>query len=208
MKISYAITVCNELVEVQRLLDFLLANKQQEDEIVVLIDTVKANDELTSTLRHYERHNMNHMVVWPGEFEGHFANWKNKLTSYCCGDYIVNIDADECPNVHLIENLPFILENNKADVILVPRVNTVVGLTQDHIAKWGWNVNEKGWVNWPDYQWRIYKNTPNIKWKGKVHEILEGYKEYAYLPMEEEYVLYHPKTISRQEKQNKLYETI
>ena len=97
-------------------------------------------------------------------------------------------------------NLPFILENNKADVILVPRVNTVVGLTQDHIDKWKWNVNEKGWVNWPDYQWRIYKNTPNIKWKGKVHEILEGYKEYAYLPMEEEYVLYHPKTIEKTKK--------
>ena len=208
MKISYAITVCNELVEVQRLLDFLLANKQQEDEIVVLIDTVKANDELTSTLRHYERHYIDHMVVYSGEFEGHFANWKNKLTSYCCGDYIVNIDADECPNVHLIENLPFILENNKADVILVPRVNTVVGLTQDHIAKWKWNVNEKGWVNWPDYQWRIYKNTSNIKWKGKVHEILEGFKEYAYLPMEEEYVLYHPKTIEKQEKQNNYYNTL
>ena len=208
MKISYAITVCNELEEISRLLDFLLKNKQKQDEIVVLMDTTKANDELISILRHYERHNMDHMVVWPGEFEGHFANWKNKLTSYCCGDYIVNIDADECPNVHLIENLPFILENNKADVILVPRVNTVVGLTQDHIDKWKWNVNEKGWVNWPDYQWRIYKNTPNIKWKNKVHEILEGFTQYAHLPMEEEYVLYHPKTIEKQEKQNQLYNQI
>lgn len=208
MKISYAITVCNELEEISRLLDFLLTNKQKQDEIVVLMDTVKANDELISILRHYERHNMDHMVVWPGKFEGHFANWKNKLTSYCSGDYIVNIDADECPNVHLIENLPFILENNKADVILVPRVNTVVGLTQDHIDKWKWNVNEKGWVNWPDYQWRIYKNTSNIKWKGKVHEILEGFTQYAHLPMEEEYSLYHPKIIEKQEKQNKLYETI
>ena len=37
----------------------------------------------------------------------------------------------------------------------------------------GWNVNDKGWVNWPDYQWRIWKNKPKIKWKNKVHEVLE-----------------------------------
>jgi hypothetical protein len=33
----------------------------------------------------------------------------------------------------------------------VPRVNTVEGITQQHIQQWRWNVNENGWVNWPDY---------------------------------------------------------
>jgi hypothetical protein len=41
MKISYAITVCNELEEVKRLVNFLLSNKRQEDEIVVLYDSPK-----------------------------------------------------------------------------------------------------------------------------------------------------------------------
>ena len=42
--------------------------------------------------------------------------------------------------------------------------------------KWQWKVNEQGWVNWPDYQWRIWKNIKRIKWKNKVHEVLEGHK--------------------------------
>lgn len=209
MKISYAITVCNELMEIGRLLDLLLSNKREQDEIVVLMDTTKASDELVSTLRHYEMHNMDHMVVWPGEFQGHFADWKNKLTSYCSGDYIFQIDADEIPCTPIIETLPLLLEQNPdVEVYLVPRVNTVEGLTDSHIQKWQWNVNSEGWVNWPDYQWRIYKNVPNIKWKNKVHEVLEGFKQYAHLPMEEDYSLYHPKSISRQEKQNEYYNTL
>jgi len=209
MKISYAITVCNELEEVRRLLDLLLEYKREQDEIVVLIDTTKASDELVSTLRHYERHNMDHMVVWPGEFEGHFADWKNKLTELCSGDYVFQIDADEFPHPYFIKDLPSILEHNSAvELYAVPRINTVEGLTQDHIQKWGWKVDDNGWVNWPDFQTRIYKNSPNIKWKNKVHEVLDGHKEFAYLPMSEEYALFHPKSILRQEKQNNYYNTL
>jgi len=209
MKISYAITVCNELEEVRRLLDLLLEYKREQDEIVVLIDTTKASDELVSTLRHYEQHNMDHMVVWPGEFEGHFADWKNKLTELCSGDYVFQIDADEFPHPYFIKDLPSILEHNSAvELYAVPRINTVEGLTQDHIQKWGWKVNDNGWVNWPDFQTRIYKNNPDIRWKNKVHEVLEGHKEFCYLPMSEEYALFHPKSILRQEKQNNYYNTL
>jgi len=41
MKISYAITVCNELKEITILLNFLLDNRRPEDEIVVLFDKGK-----------------------------------------------------------------------------------------------------------------------------------------------------------------------
>jgi glycosyltransferase involved in cell wall biosynthesis len=125
----------------------------------------------------------------------------------CSGDYIFQIDADEIPNNVLIENLPAILENN-VDVILVPRVNTVQGITQQHMQHWGWKQNDKGWIQWPDFQWRIYKNTPDIKWKNKIHEVLDGFKTYSNLPEIEEYALYHPKTIERQEKQNNYYNTL
>jgi hypothetical protein len=209
MKISYAITVCNEFIEIQRLLNFLLKHKRHQDEIVVLMDTTKANSELISTLRLFESHNMDHMVVWPAEFQGHFADWKNKLTSLCTGDFIFQIDADEIPCTSIIESLPAILEGNpEVDVYLVPRVNTVEGLADAHIQKWGWNVNSEGWVNWPDYQWRIFRNVDTIKWKNKVHEVLEGFKQFAHLPMEEDYSLYHPKTIEKQEKQNNYYNTL
>jgi len=207
MKISYAITVCNELEEVKRLVNFLLSNKREQDEIVVLADSPKMSQELQDTLRKY--FSLNQILLIESEFEGHFADWKNKLSKVCSGDYIFQIDADEVPCTPLIESLPSILESNpELDVLLVPRVNTVQGLTQEHIHKWGWNVNSEGWVNWPDFQWRIYRNTPNVKWKNKVHEVLEGYKTYTTLPMEEDYSLYHPKTIERQERQNNYYESL
>jgi hypothetical protein len=209
MTISYAITVCNELEEISRLLDLLLSSKRPIDEIVVLMDTTKASDELVSTLRHYEMHNMNHLTVWAAEFQGHFADWKNKLTSYCTGDYVFQIDADEYPHSNFIADIPAILEGNPdVDLYLVPRVNTVEGLTQEHIQKWGWRVDGNEWVNWPDWQHRIYRNDGNIEWKNKVHEILVNYKQFTYLPTAEEYALYHPKTIDRQERQNNYYDTL
>ena len=138
-------------------------------------------------------------------FDGHFANLKNALTDACLGNYIFQIDADEMPSLYLIQYLPILLENNDVEVLRVPRVNTVKGLTQEHIQKWGWVVDSKSRVNWPDLQWRIYKNTPEIKWKNKVHEVLDGYKTHAILPLEEEFALEHHKDIKRQEKQNELY---
>lgn len=207
MKISYAITVCNELEEVKRLVNFLLSNKRKEDEIVVLADSPKMSQELQDTLRKY--FSLNQILLVESEFEGHFADWKNKFSKICSGDYIFQIDADEVPCTPLIESLPYILEiNQELDVLLVPRVNTVEGLTQEHIQKWRWEVNSEGWVNWPDYQWRIYRNSPEIKWINKVHERLEGFKSYTTLPMEEDYSLYHPKTIDRQERQNNYYDTL
>ena len=206
MKISYAITVCNELEEVKRLVNFLLSNKREEDEIVILYDT-NGSIEVYDYVDNVDE--IEDVFVIKDSFTGHFADWKNKLTSYCKGDYIFQIDADELPNEELINGLPYILEiNQEVDVFRVPRVNTVEGLTPQHIQKWGWNVNDKGWVNWPDYQWRIYRNTPQIKWKNKVHEVLEGYKTMTLLPLQEEFALYHPKTIDRQEKQNNYYSTL
>lgn len=209
MKISYAITVCNEFVEIQRLITFLLKNKRPQDEIVVLVDMTK--NEPTSELLGYLHRLSSSSYIHLSEqnFNNHFADWKNYLTSICHGDYIFQIDADEIPHEHLLEILPEILEeNNDCEVFLVPRINTVEGLTQDHINKWRWNVNEQGWVNWPDNQWRIWKNKSEIKWVNKVHEKLDGYKVWSVLPEMEEFALYHPKTIERQEKQNEYYNTL
>jgi hypothetical protein len=204
MKITYAITVCNEFVEIQRLVTHLLKHKRTQDSITVLYDEINGDPEIESFLR---SHSVNGEFAWyKGKFQGHFADWKNKLTKLCSGDYIFQIDADEIPHKKLLELLPEILEENiECDVIMVPRVNTVSGITQDHMQQWGWAVNEKGWINWPDEQWRIYKNTSNIKWINKVHERLDGYKVWSHLPTIEEFALYHPKSIDKQEKQNELY---
>jgi len=207
MKISYAITVCNEIVEIQRLVSFLLEHKRFEDEIVILYDSKNGSEPVEEYLR---SHSVNAEFMWhSGEFNGHFADWKNRLKELCSGDYIFQIDADELPQLTLIEQLPTILESNPDnEVYLVPRINTVKGLTEEHIKRWRWRVSNSGWVNWPDYQWRIWKNKPEIKWKNKVHEQLEGFQTYAPLPDSELLALNHPKDIERQEKQNAYYDSL
>jgi glycosyltransferase involved in cell wall biosynthesis len=215
MKISYAVTVCDEFIEIQRLLKFLLQHKRPQDEIVVQMDLdlseINSQSELKRQVFGYtmKMQEQEHIRVIFHPLNNDFAAFKNHLTAQCIGDYIFQIDADEIPHTKLMEVLPELLEyNDECDIILVPRVNTVKGLTQEHIQRWGWNVNEQGWVNWPDEQWRIYRNKPSIKWINKVHERLDGFKVWTHLPMMEELALYHPKTIDRQERQNEFYDTL
>jgi glycosyltransferase involved in cell wall biosynthesis len=215
MKISYAITVCNEIEEIKRLISFLLKHKRDKDEIVVQMDADASDlndlDKLKKEVLGYimseqEAHRIR-VIFHP--LNNDFAGFKNHLTNQCTGDYIFQIDADEIITEVLIENLPSIIDNNPDnEVYLISRVNRVEGLTEEYIKQWGWNVNENGWVNWPDYQWRIWKNKPEIKWVNKVHEKLDGFKTYALLGAHEELALHHPKTIEKQVKQNEFYEKL
>ena len=208
MKISYAIPVCNELVELTKLLNFLENKIDKEDEVIILFDTNNGTKGVEDYLR-AKSVNPTFFQWYPYHFDGHFANMKNHLKSFCRGDWIFQIDSDELPHESLIINLKALLElNPTTELFLVPRVNTVSGLTQEHINKWRWGVNKKGWVNWPDYQTRIIQNSPKIQWKSKVHEVITGFSTKALLPMEEEWCLYHPKDIKRQEAQNNFYDTL
>ena len=208
MKISYAVTVKDELIELDRLLFRLKKYKRDKDEIVIVYDSSNGSTQVEQYLK--SRTVSESPFRWHSfEFKNNFAELKNYVTKQCTGDYIFQIDADEFPNEYLISVLPTVLESNaETEVYLTPRVNTVEGLTEAHIQKWGWNVNEQGWVNYPDYQWRIWKNKSEIKWINKVHERLEGFKTYVALPPQEEFSLYHPKDIERQEKQNNYYNTL
>ena len=196
----------NETDSLLKLIEFIAKHKDEEDEIVILDDysdnerTKEILDTMCSI--HEIKFEQRHLLK-------DYAGQKNYLKNMCTGDYIFNLDADELPNKWLINNIKTILEANKSvDLYWIPRVNTVDGLTEQHIQQWGWNVNERGWVNFPDYQGRIWRNRPNIMWKNKVHEVLMGYKEHTYLPAEEQFCFYHPKDIDRQEKQNEFYGTI
>ena len=206
MKISYAITVCDELEEIKRLVTFLLEHKDVRDEIVITFDHKNGSKEVEKYLRS-QTEEISWHTAWP-PFERDFSKLKNYTKSMCKGDYIFHLDADEYPHEILIEQLPAILETNDVDLIWIPRVNTVDGLTDEWANKWGWRVTENGWVNYPDYQSRVFRNVDEIFWQNKVHERIVGAKTYAHLPPHEELSLYHPKTIDKQIKQNKLYEGI
>ena len=206
MKISYAISVCNEHVELEKLLSFLHEHIDENDEIIVQCDKGNTTHEVDKVLSTWQGGPLR-VIHFP--LNGHFSNFKNNLKEHCTGDWIFQIDADELPTYHLIRNLKELLSlNPTTELFLVPRVNTVEGLTQEHINKWRWNINEKGWVNWPDYQTRIIQNSPKIKWQNKVHEQIVGISTKGALPMEEEWCLYHPKNIKKQEIQNNFYDSL
>lgn len=203
MRISYAIPVCNEHEELNRLLSILVKNKRHEDEIVIQCDQGNTTPEVYKVLDKFHENGIK-VVEFP--LNGNFAHFKNNLKQNGIGEWIFQIDADEYLTDNFIQNLHLILQDNPTtDVFLLPRINTVEGLTSEHIQKWGWNVNEKGWVNFPDLQPRIFQNSPKINWGNKVHEVLMGHNTWATLPLEEDYCLYHPKQIERQERQNNLY---
>lgn len=208
MIISYAITVSIEVQELETLLDLLDRTIDKNDEVVVLIDSSNTKPEIYELLIKYKT-NIPTLTWHERPFLRQFAEHKNYLNSKCTGDYIFAIDADEIPPIDLVENIHMILESNKeCDLFWVPRINKVNGLTEEHITKWGWNVNEKGYINFPDYQARLYRNTSDIKWDGVVHERIVGHKTQVLLPIDDRFSLYHEKEITKQEQQNNLYSTL
>ena len=201
MKISYGITVHNEVDELERLLSKLLVGIKEQDEVVICVDgdhegvrdVIKLYS-IDSRVIHYDR-----------KLDGNFADHKNSVIEKSSGDFIFHIDADEYPNKTLLEQLPQIVEMNDVDLIWIPRVNTIEGMTEEHIKRWGWRVTENRWVNYPDYQARVFRNHKDIRWTRPLHEHIVGCKTYSHLPPLEELSLYHPKTIQKQEQQNLYY---
>ena len=206
MKISYGITVYNEEDELNRLLEILVHKTDKEDEIVVCVD---GDDDgvrfvLDSWTQQYADAKM--IKVYQRALNKDFSAQKNSVIENSTGDYVFHIDADEYPNEILLSQIKEILNmNDGIDLIWIPRVNTVDGVRMEHIQRWGWKVDKQGWVNYPDYQPRLFRNDKNIRWERPLHELITGCKTYSHLPPQEELSLYHPKTIEKQEKQNMFY---
>ena len=203
MKISYAILTHNEGEYIAELLTLLTTYKRDIDEIVVVDDY--STDERTKFILN----DLKDLIKLEYRtFDGDHTQ-KNYLNSLCSGDYILQLDADELVRPEFLEMLPELLEeNNETDLFIMPRINTVEGLTQEYIQKWRWNVNEKGWVNFPDWQMRLYRNCDWVKWDGLLHSKIEGHKTYVFLPAEELFCIIHQKQLARQVEQNNLYDKI
>jgi len=206
--ISYAITVCDEYEELQRLINHLLSHiNLVDDEIVVLCDISKTDNRIIQFCSSHQDYK--NIKFYTDNFDKHFSNWKNKFKTLCSKEYIFQIDADEIPNKFLLNNIKTILFSNPSiELYWIPRENYVAGITDEHIKKWSWQTDPLGRINFPDYQARLFKNAPNIKWQNPVHEIIVGAIAQATLPAEPRFCLLHNKSIDKQEKQNQLYNTI
>ena len=193
MRICYKILTHNETDSLEKLLDFLFENIKEQDHIIVCDDFSEApTRKILAKYVIEDAERLKQYDYFQRKFKGDFAEHHNFVNSLVREefDYIFCIDADEIPNKWLIENIHEILESNDVDLIWLPRVNTVEGITEEHIQKWGWRVNEKGWVNFPDYQGRIYRNDKSIYWENAVHEVIKGCKSFTF-PPQEEFCLYH-----------------
>ena len=211
IKITYGITVCNEDEELNNLLTHLIPLIDDEDEVLVLRDITNTNSKVTKVLEDHMTRFPNRIRTIERTLNKDFAAFKNSLIDEATGDYLFQIDADETPNEFLIENIKAVININKeVDCYYIPRVNKVLGITQEHIAKWRWNVDDQGRINYPDPQMRLFKLGKDIKWKNKVHEVLENYQINTILPYEdsEDFCLYHIKDIKKQEQQNSFYDNI
>jgi len=211
MGISFAVTAYNEHEELEQLLKQLSQIVKDSDEIVIQLDN-KATEEVIKVTDSFFEKNKDRISIKKTFFglNNHFANFKNNLKEHCSKDWIFQIDADEtlsetfCTIIHQVLDV-----NEEIDLIAVPRVNIVKGLTENDVIQWGWRLNNQGWVNWPDNQHRIFRNNPEIECINKVHEKIVGWKTYAELPVDDDsYALYHIKDIDRQRKQNEFYSTI
>jgi glycosyltransferase involved in cell wall biosynthesis len=202
MKLVYGITVSTEVDEIKRLIK--LIKNHTDDIIVVQYDSTKTPDEILQFLKNEE------VVAHPKAFQGDFSEFKNSLNDLCLNegaDYIYQLDADEQLTPFILNNIKAIIEENpEVDLYFIPRINRVEGLTDNHINKWRWQVNTSGWVNFPDWQGRIYRS--NLKWRGRVPERIHNPSKYATLPTDEEYCIIHNKTIDKQERQNNLYDNL
>ena len=205
MKISYGITVHNESKELNTLLEILVHKSDTEDEIIIVQDG--DDKEVGEVISKW----MNETLDWKGiywhtrKLDGNFSDQKNYVIEQCTGDYIFHIDADEYPHQTLLTQLKQILEINDVDLLWIPRVNTVDGFTDEDVQRWGWRISEQGWVNYPDYQARVFRNREDIRWTRPLHEYITGCDTYSHLPPHEALSLYHPKTKEKQEEQNKFY---
>ena len=82
---------------------------------------------------------------------------------------------------------------------MVPRINIHPGFTQEWLDKHKFRTNEVDWINWPDYQGRIFKNTEKIKWSKGLHEVVSGTDKIVYLRTDPKLGLWHIKSIEKQD---------
>lgn len=224
MKISYLITCSNETDTLNALLSRVYDSIQynetdQRDEIVLLVDSKDKygndiNKETSDILYDFTQYGD---VNWHcHSLDNNYGAHKNYGIERCSGNFIWQLDGDELPPETLLgENLHSIIDSNpNIEAYAVPRINDFKGVTEEHAKKWGWRLSisptyKRPIVNFPDFQFRIFKrDLPRISFLRRLHEKIEGYNSYVCLPAEEEYAIYHDKTIEKQIETNLRYNTL
>lgn len=193
MKISYTIQVCNESRELFSLLNLLTRLVDAEDEINVIVDSAHTTEKVTLVLEHFKER----INVFPRVFDTFKKNLDFHIEK-ATGDYIFNIDADEMPQESLIKILKRVIEETGAEIIAIPRINIHPDITEEEAVQFGFNVNEAGFINWPDYQTRIYKKCDHVYWTDELHTKLTGSDKVVAVKAVASVALWHIKSMDKQ----------
>jgi glycosyltransferase involved in cell wall biosynthesis len=208
-KVSYLVTCSTETDTLERLLTRIVSILG-DDQLLILQDESSKSEDTDEIIKIYFDDHRVGLYAHPlnKDYGGH----KNYGIEKCKGDWIFQIDGDEMPPESLLgENLHALIDSNPSiEAYAMPRINAWHGLTPEHAKQWGWGLDMSPTYGrlraaWPDYQWRLFKNAPHIRFQKRLHERIEGFKSYAGLPTEEEWALYHDKTIETQVKTNLRY---
>jgi len=229
MKISYLVTCSTETDTLRKLL-IRLKNDLGNDELIIIIDG--SNRETLRIIYDIEHEHpvtqvegntyfstpkkVSNITSYTHSLNADYGSHKNFGIEKSTGDWIIQLDGDELPSENIIgENLHAIIESNpNVELIFVPRINDYRGVQPHHATQWGWRLDisptyNRPRVNFPDFQGRIFRNIPDrIKWDRKLHEKIEGHTQYSFLPAEEDYAIYHDKTIEKQLETNIRYNKV
>ena len=200
MFLSYLVTCHNETDSLEKLLSKLVQNKKDNHEIV-LLDDYSDNPKTVEIIQRFK----DKVNFQQHKLERNYGAHKNYGIGLCKGEWVFQLDGDEVPTDTLIENIDAILESNDTnEVIWLPRLNYFIGVTNEDVQIWGWRLYD-GMINFPDYQSRLYRNKPHIRYERRLHEKVEGFKTYVFIPPQKDIAIIHEKTIEKQRQTNLNY---
>lgn len=203
--ISYLVTTKNGTTQLKDLLSCI--ERYIEGNECIVLDDYSNNNDTLKILNEF-KHKPQFFIIQHA-LNNHYSNHKNYGKTHCNGSYIFQIDDDELPNDNLMENLKDIINMNPdVECFLIPRINDFIGVNHDNAKRWGWHLTpyeDRLIVNFPDYQFRLFKNIERLKWERPLHEKIEGARITTRLPAEYDWSLKHNKTIEKQVETNLRY---
>jgi len=191
--ISYAFLACNEKEELFNSLKLINHVKRPQDEVVVLLDELSYDPQILKGLNDLVD------VIKFHPLNMDFATQKNVLIDHCTKNYILNLDADEYISIKQLRLIPEILKlNPKVDLFYLPRINTVDGITKQHISQWGWNISNNEYI-----KGTISLNDKHDYDVVKFIKLLESYN--YIISKNDEYIDYYKPIINYPDLQGRLW---
>ena len=138
--VCFCITVCNEHIELDKLLTQLSIIDDVQYQVIVQGDTGNVTSEVMSVVNHHaESFGYFQYIEYP--LNCNFSEFKNNLFQYAESEWIFQLDADEYIAEDMLIHIDELLDNDPTmDAYHISRINTVEGITLNEIDAWKWNI--------------------------------------------------------------------